>query len=552
MTHALPRAADPDESLAVTRELRVVVLAPTGRDASLTRTIFERAQIDSVNCGDIAAACAALTEGAAALLIAEEAVTAEPTCVLVEWLSHQPPWSDLPILVLAQPGADSDAVARAMDLLGNVTVLERPMRIASLVSAVRSANRARLRQYQIREHLAERESAERALRDADQRKNEFLAVLAHELRNPLSPIRNALHMLRNVKDDWAQAEKLSAIMNRQVTHLVRLVDDLLEISRITRDRLELRTEQVSLASVMRAAVEGSKPHIEARRHQLDVDLPADTITLRADPVRLAQVFMNLLNNAAKYTAPGGHILVSAQHDGDCVLVSVRDNGLGIPADRMEQIFDLFVQLDRRPDGVQSGLGVGLTLVKRLVELHGGRVDVRSKGVDEGSEFRVTLPRVARPVHEGVVMSTERDTNLPPRRVLVVDDNKDAADTLALVLESRGEHVRVAYGGEEALRVLDEEPVSVAFVDIGMPGMDGYEVARRVRQSEHMRDVTLVALTGWGQQEDIQNAHAAGFAHHLIKPADLDELQALLDSVDEATSSSNADGFTAPAPSPPER
>ena len=221
-------------------ELRVVVLAPTGKDGSLTQSVFERAGISCINCNSMEEVCAALDEGAAALLLAEEAVAQESTDALGEWLQHQEPWSDLPILVLARPGADSAAVARAMDLLGNVTVLERPMRVASLVSAVRTARRARLRQYQIREHLAERELASKALHEADRRKNEFLAVLAHELRNPLSPIRNSLHILRLADGDRAMMTQIGAMMERQVNHLVRLVDDLLEISRITRGKVDLR------------------------------------------------------------------------------------------------------------------------------------------------------------------------------------------------------------------------------------------------------------------------------------------------------------------------
>ncbi len=514
-------------------ELRVVVVAPTGRDAVLTHAILQDAGIESITCDDVLSACAALTEGAAALLMAEEAVVAASTSELGAWLSHQPPWSDLPILVLARSGADSAAVARAMDLLGNVTVLERPIRIASLVSAVRTANRARLRQYQIREHLAERERAERALREADVRKNEFLAVLAHELRNPLAPIRNALHVLRNLDDEPEEAGKLAAIMDRQVAHLVRLVDDLLEISRITRDRLELRREHVTLRSVLNNAVDASRSHIEARQHRLDVQLPKDPITLNADPVRLSQVFTNLLNNAAKYTAPGGCIWLSAERAGDQIEVCVRDDGFGIPADRTAQIFDLFVQLDRKEESVQSGLGVGLTLVKRLVEMHDGSVEVRSGGLGHGAEFRVTLPCASETELAPPTAVEEHQPAPPPRSVLVVDDNVDAADTLALVLELGGARVRVAYSGPDALRAFDEETISVAFVDIGMPGMDGYEVARRVRKREALRDVTLVALTGWGQQDDIMSARAAGFDHHLLKPADLAELRNLLTNVADA-------------------
>jgi signal transduction histidine kinase/ActR/RegA family two-component response regulator len=511
-----------------TNELRVVVLAPTGKDAALTQSVFERAGIDSIRCDSMQGACDAIDDGAAALLVAEEAVGSASIDILTAWLERQPPWSDMPILVLARPGADSSAVGSAMDLLGNVTVLERPMRVASLVSAVRSARRARLRQYQIREHLAEREQASKALRDADQRKNEFLAVLAHELRNPLSPIRNSLHILRLAEGDRSIIVQVAAMLERQVNHLVRLVDDLLEISRITRGKVELRREHVDLATVLRAAIEASRPQIDAARHVLKVSIPPEPLVIDADPVRMAQVFTNLLNNAAKYTEPGGDISITVEAEEHEMAIKVRDSGTGIPEEMISLVFDLFVQVDQPADRVQGGLGIGLTLVKRLVEMHGGRVQASSDGEGKGSEFLVCLPRVTSAVNGSA--EPGRATSKPRRvrrRVLVVDDNRDAADSLAVLLRMLGADVRVEYSGADALSALPEYKPGVALLDIGMPGMDGFEVARRIRQQADYRHVTLIALTGWGQKEDIRRTREAGFEHHLIKPADVSTLQELL-------------------------
>jgi signal transduction histidine kinase/CheY-like chemotaxis protein len=520
------------------QDLRVVVLAPTGKDGSLTQSVFDRAGVRSINCNSMEEACAALDEGAAALLLAEEAVAQESTDILDDWLKRQPAWSDLPVLVLARPGADSAAVARAMDLLGNVTVLERPMRVASLVSAVRTARRARLRQYQIREHLAERELASKALRDADRRKNEFLAVLAHELRNPLSPIRNSLHILRLADGDRALMTQIGAMMERQVNHLVRLVDDLLEISRITRGKVELRKETVDLTTVIRAAIEASRPQIDAARHRLETTIPNEQLLVDADPVRLAQVFTNLLNNAAKYTDAGGQISLTVTEEVHELVVTVRDSGTGIPSDMIQHVFELFVQVEQSPDRVQGGLGIGLTLVKSLVEMHGGRVRARSDGIGKGSEFVVWLPR-ALPTHQVVAHTNGTSAQRPVRRrVLVVDDNRDAADSLAVVLRMLGADVRVEYSGPDALCALDVYQPAVTLLDIGMPGMDGIEVARRIRENPRHHRMTLIALTGWGQKEDIRRTREAGFEHHLIKPADVGALQELLLALEDSGSSAS--------------
>jgi PAS domain S-box-containing protein len=856
-------------------EQRVLVLAPTSKDASLTASLLGRAGVTCVCCSDLPQLCHEIEAGAGAVLLPEEAVGPDRKSCLGEWLARQPRWSDLPILILSRPGADSAAVAQSMDLLGNVTVLERPTRVAALVSAVRTALGARRRQYEARAHLSQierserelrdffdnasvglhwvgpdgiilrvnqtelnmlgytheeyigrhiaefhadppvisdilqrltagetlrnvearmrckdgslkhvlidsnvlwedgrfvhtrcftrdvtelktaeeararlaaivtssadaiisktldgiiltwnagaerlfgysaaevigrpitllippdrrheekmilervrrgeriehfetvrvhkdgrridisltvspvrdaggriiaaskvarditprkqaeaelkvlsllptqnpspvlriardgtllyanpgavsdlsewslqvgetvpeslralmvpptngalvferdqsvagreflvtvafvpdadyanlywtditkRKKAERALKEADRRKDEFLAVLAHELRNPLAPIRNSLHILRLSAQHDPVAERIGEMMERQVNHMVRLVDDLLEVSRITRGKIELHKESVELAAIVRSAVETSRPLIDAAGHELALSIPADPLTLEGDSVRLAQVLANLLNNAAKYTEPGGHIWLTARREVDEVVISVRDTGVGIPPEMLPRVFELFTQLDRHADRAQGGLGIGLTLVKSLVEMHGGSVEASSEGAGRGSEFVVRLPlgTAALPTHDPGKAARPSDV-LALRRVLVVDDNRDAAESLSMLLKLLGADVHVAYNGPDALEALAKYKPAVVLLDIGMPGMDGHEVARRIRQQSEFQDVTLIALTGWGQEADRQRSQSAGFDYHLIKPADVDALQNLLISVED--------------------
>ena len=365
------------------------------------------------------------------------------------------------------------------------------------------------------------------LEEADRRKDEFLATLAHELRNPLAPIRNSLHIMR-LTGNSTPSEGVQEMLERQVEHLVRLVDDLMEISRITRGKIELRSEPVELSSIVRAALESSMTQIEAAGHQLSVSLPAERMMLDGDAVRLAQVFSNLLNNAAKYTDHGGQIWLTARRDQEEVVVSVKDNGVGILAEKLPRVFDLFAQVERnRPQG---GLGIGLSLVKRLVTMHGGQVEARSGGRGFGSEFTVRLPLL--PAAQSRVVNSKGTpyasaTAIPPRRILIVDDNKDAADTLGMLLRALGMEIQVVYSAAAALLALESFRPSVILTDLGMPGMDGYQLARRIRQDAGFHDVKLIALTGWGQPEDRHRSTAAGFDHHLVKPVQFDALQSLL-------------------------
>jgi signal transduction histidine kinase/CheY-like chemotaxis protein len=511
---------------ASARDLRFLLMAPTMRDGDITSDLLNGAGIETQVFSNLDDLVQALIQGAAAVLIAEEHLVGSLKTPLASWLSRQPPWSDLPILILTRPGADSPESAEAWRTLGNVTLLERPTRVTTLLSAAQTAIRARARQYQIRGHLLERQKTEQALRTADRRKDEFLATLGHELRNPLAPILNSLEILKlSGAFEDARTAPACAVMERQVHHLNRLVDDLLEVSRITRGIIEVKKEPLDLTAIVKAAVETSRPVLDNLRHDIRLDLASEQICVAGDPVRLTQVFANLLNNAAKYTNHGGLITIASRRENGEALVSVKDNGIGIAAPVLSQVFDMFMQVDRSTRRSQGGLGIGLTLVKSLVAMHGGSVEAKSEGPGLGSEFIVRLPLL-----EEVAMPGEaqrRIQPLPSRRILIVDDSRDGGESLAMLLRVLGAEVALAHSGRHALECVNTFSPDVVLLDIGMPGMDGYEVARRIRANPAHRHIQLIALTGWGQDEDRQRSAAAGFNHHLVKPADVDTLRQLL-------------------------
>jgi len=513
--------ADSDPSL----DGRVVILVPTLKDARVTAAMLRDAGIPADACSAFDDALAEVGKGAAAFLFPEEALSVAARERITALLDAQPPWSDLPLLILTYPGADSVVSREATRTLGNVTLLERPLRAGTLVSAVRTAIRGRERQYQIRGHLAERERVEDLLRRADSRKDEFLATLGHELRNPLAPLLSGVHLLRLLVPQDAKVQRTTDTMRRQVAHLTRLVDDLLEVSRITRGLIDVSREPIDLVGVLGEAVDAARPLMESLRHDLIFDPPPAPIVVAGDAVRLAQIFGNLLTNAAKYSNPGGRIAVTMSTHADRVAVSVRDEGIGIPLEQLDAVFDMFVQVERSSRHSQGGLGIGLTLVRSLVELHGGRVEARSAGRGAGSEFVVELPVLRLNEAEGA--KPPPDPALPGRCILVVDDNVDAADTLAMLLETLGATVRVAYSGREGLDSLSTFDADTILLDIGMPDMDGYEVARRVRQTSRGPDIRLIALSGWGQAQDRRRSLDAGFEDHMVKPPDLEVLQAAL-------------------------
>jgi len=368
-----------------------------------------------------------------------------------------------------------------------------------------------------------------SLQEADRRKDEFLATLSHELRNPLAPLRNSLHLLRLGGNERASAG-IHEMMERQVNHLVRLVDDLLEMSRISRGTFELRRERIEVSAVVRHALETSGPSLQEAGHRLVVSLPEEALWVDGDPVRLSQILANLLNNAARYTEAGGEVHIQARREDGSALISVRDNGIGIAPDAIARIFEMFnrgTQAGRSPEG---GLGVGLALARKLAEMHGGSVTAHSDGPARGSEFVVRIP-LAPAKREAAPADASPGSAIGVRRILVVDDNHDAGDSLAMILKLLGADVRVAHDGPAALEILKSFEPNVVLLDIGMPGMDGYDVARRIRSDFPERGVILVALSGWGQEEDRRRARDSGFDHHLIKPAEVATLEALLRSLE---------------------
>ncbi len=377
--------------------------------------------------------------------------------------------------------------------------------------------------------LSERDRAHIALTDAERRKDEFLATLAHELRNPLAPIRSAVQIMRMAEGDEATTSAARAIIERQLKHLVRLIDDLMDVSRLTRGKLELRKERVDLATVLQIAVEINRPLLESKQQHVTLELPAEPLLVEADTTRLAQVFANLLNNGAKYSDAWADIAIQAAREANEAVVRVCDQGIGIQADMLERIFDMFTQVERPQPSPRDGLGVGLTLVKRLVELHGGTVGAHSAGPGTGSCFTVRLNLLPALDEQARPLAATGEAPQGPRRarILVADDNYDAAQSLALMLGMDGHEVRIASDGLEALRVAEEFRPQLVLLDIGMPKLDGYETARRLRERPWFQGTRLFALTGWGQEEDREHARLAGFDRHLVKPVDPDELSELL-------------------------
>lgn len=379
--------------------------------------------------------------------------------------------------------------------------------------------------------VLERKWAEEALKEADRRKDEFLAMLAHELRNPLAPIRSAIGVLQRLGPPDPTLQWARNVIERQSGHLTRLVDDLLDVSRITQGKIALQKEPIDLIAVIGRAVEASRPMIDARKQQLNVSLPDQMVRLEGDVTRLSQVISNLLNNAAKYTEDGGQIWLSAELKNGEVAFRIRDAGIGISPDFLPHVFELFTQADRSLDRSYGGLGIGLTLVRTLVQMHGGTVEAFSEGLGHGSEFVVRLPMLIQTqyVAEDGAMIQSKAGRPVSHRILIIDDNVDSAESLALLLQLNGHDVRFVQNGSAALTLSRTFQPKVILLDIGLPGMDGYKVARKLREQPETREAVLVALTGYGRPEDRERSKEAGFDYHLVKPVDHGAVQALVDS-----------------------
>lgn len=463
--------------------------------------------------------------GAGAIVLTDATVAMEDFGAVLTTLAQQPSWSDLPVVLLCKAGMQSPLVTSVVGSFTNVTILDRPTSPRTLVSTVQAAIRNRLRQYQIRDQLTALREAQEALRQrerelhlAHRRKDEFLAMLAHEMRNPLAPIRNASEILARMLPDDPRLKSTVGMVKRQVVHLSRLVDDLLDVSRITQGRVELHMEPLDLASVVTHALESVEPLMKEKRHKLFVSTGYESLYVLGDSARLVQCVSNVLTNAAKYTDEGGEIRVELRSEPSHAVISVTDNGIGIPPDMIPHLFELFVQSERSLERSQGGLGIGLSVVQRLVEMHGGTVTAHSEGPGTGATFEIRLPLTHAP--EKTAPRTEVCARAC-RRILIVDDNKDAANSLASVLQLEGHTVRPVYGPEEALEEIPDFDPDVILLDIGLPRIDGYELAKRVRACGCR--ARLVALTGYGQWQDVRKGREAGFQAHLVKPVDIEVL-----------------------------
>ncbi len=491
-------------------ENRIVIFAPTGKDARLIAQVLRHAGVDHHQCATAAEVIDELARGAGGLLLADEALSAQLVSHLIAYFAEQPTWSDLPVLVMSHRGVDTPEMRRKYAQLGNVTLLERPLHSVTLVSAATSAVRARTRQY--------------SMREIDRRKDEFLAMLAHELRNPLAPVSAASALLKLSNLDREKIRQTSDIISRQVKHMTGLIDDLLDVSRVSRGLITLDSQVVDARQIVANAVEQARPLIDARRHRLTLQTAPETAFVNGDQKRLIQVLSNVLNNAAKYTPEGGEINLRMDIDQAEVSFTVSENGIGMAPHVISHIFDMFAQAERTSDRTQGGLGIGLALVKNLVHLHGGRVLAQSDGAGKGSRFQLTFPRCfpREDVNETAVF--ELDTAVKKLRLLVVDDNQDAALMLSMFLELAGYDVHVVHCANAALSMIDgEHRFDACLLDIGLPDMDGTELARRLRARPETAQAMLIAITGYGQEIDRRKTHDAGFDHHHVKPVDMQKL-----------------------------
>ena len=498
-------------------EQRIVIFSPVGKDARLIKQVLGRAGLACQICPAVGGIVRELQHGAAALLVIEEAFNVDFLRELTAFLAAQPAWSDLPVLVLSMQGMESPGSQKILEQVGNVTLLERPVRRATLVSAALSARRARLRQYEMRE--------------VDRRKDEFLAILGHELRNPLAPIRTAMEVLNSMPAGGGKVRDITQVVERQVRHLTRLVDDLLDVARITNDKVALKCEWVTVDTVLQHAVEICRPQIEAGGFILDLRQPEGNVLLSGDRARLVQSLANVLGNALKFSPPGSTIHLHAAADGADIVFSVRDHGTGLEPEAKARIFDLFEQGQAGRVHALGGLGIGLSLAQRFTQMHGGSVEVSSEGSGKGCEFVLRMPivvaeRRSRNRQAGKAARGQQEA----LRVMVVDDNADGADMLQVMLEMDGCMVSKANDGGGAVTLAQHFHPHAVLMDIGLPDMQGYDAARLIREQAGSEDIVFIAMTGWGHDEARRQASNAGMQHYLVKPVDLNVLRQYLAAI----------------------
>lgn len=499
---------------------RVLICAPVRRDIELLTQLLASAGLRSDSCPNPATLGQRLRNDALALLITEEALVPELVRVVRSFIEDQPFWSDFPLIVFTGPESEGRYIDRLNDFgpHANVTLVDRPVRMKSVISIMQSVARARTRQFEIRDLLAR-------LEDRIAERDRFLAILGHELRNPLAAIVLASQLV-DPGDGTLDAEHAERI-ERQAQHLASLVDDLLDLSRITTGKIVLKRSVFDLSHVIGECVKSMQADAGRRGIGLTFVPATDPLVVHADELRLEQVISNLVTNALKYTRQGGHVEVRTERRGDQAAIVVSDSGVGIARDRLETIFELFSQAENAIGRSQGGMGIGLNIVRTLVSMHGGAVEVKSDGIDKGSTFTVTMPlsteHVVAPERASRANGDGDVASVPSRRIVIVDDNADIRDLLQIKLKKLGHAVETAGDGHAGLERIAESHPDIAIIDIGMPGMDGYEVAKRVR--EHLEDgILLIALTGFGQADDRERAAAAGFDEHLTKPIRVEELQ----------------------------
>lgn len=497
-------------------ENRLLIYTPTGKDGLLIERVFRRADLNCYRCIHIADVIEQLNIGAGALMIADEALSVDFLNAINPFIQNQKSWSDFPFLVLRREGRSTQHMRARYRQLENVVLLERPVRSDTLVNVAMSALRARKRQYEMRE--------------VDRRKDEFLAMLAHELRNPLAPISAASDLLSIPTLDREKIRDTSKIISRQVKHMTGLIDDLLDVSRVSRGLVSLDEITLDANLIVASAVEQVQPLIDSRNHHLTITQPPSATFVQGDKKRLIQVVTNILNNAAKYTPKGGHISVTVKVDDANVSFIIEDDGIGIESHTLSHVFDLFAQAERTSDRSQGGLGIGLALVRSLVSLHKGNVHAQSSGLGKGSKFTVSLPRVFSISQADAPTSPEAGSIAAPKKILIVDDNVDAANMLGMYLEMAGYHVSIEHSAETALsRSLTEAP-DAFLLDIGLPNMDGTVLARHLRERPTCESSLMIAITGYGQSSDRIKSIEAGFDYHLVKPVDMPHLVKILSSI----------------------
>jgi signal transduction histidine kinase/CheY-like chemotaxis protein len=490
----------------------VFIVTPNAADGELAVVLLASHGIAARRGASLRALAAVLDEGVGCALMVEEALDEAELPLLREALERQPAWRDLPLVVVTRaPREMGEILGRALPSVGSVTLLERPLNPSSLVSAARAGLRATRRQLEVAALIAERETALRA-------RDEFLAMLAHELRNPLAPMRNAVYLQKSLEHPDPLFQRTRDILDRQTAHIARMVDDLVDVARLEKGKMVLKRGRVELNPLVASAIEAAAPLIQARGHRVEASLSAEPLALDADPTRIEQIICNLLVNAAKYTPDPDVVRVATGRDGDCALVEVHDRGAGFAADEGEAFFGLFVQGGQSLARTQGGLGIGLTIARRLAELHGGSISARSDGPGKGAIFAVRLPLARGTAADAPARAPEHESVRGERkRVLVVDDSDDIRETMQLLLTQWGHDVALAASGEEGLAEVERARPDVAIIDIGLPGMSGYEVAWRIRAMHPAGEVRLIALTGYGQPADGKRALESGFERHLLKP-----------------------------------